>query len=130
MTSIPELVDALVHATPVTAPGAFEGDVAPTADDIAQERMASLPTDVSDANTSPEPPALTRQKSDPPSRPHPGAMKLALQRQAQFTMATITPPQTKGASPEVPPTSGAHCLVLDVSGSMTSAATVTNDDGD
>jgi hypothetical protein len=132
ITSIPELIDRLggVEAPSAEAPSTFEDGVPPTADEIAQEELASTSVDVSEGDAAPAPPALTRQKSDPPSRPHPGAMKLELQRQAHFTMATITPPQTTGASPEASPTSGAHCLVLDVSGSMSSQATITNDDGD
>ena len=36
--------------------------------------------------------------------------------------------QTNGAT--IAPTSGCHCLVVDISGSMSSDAQVTNDDGD
>lgn len=137
-----------LSSSPAAAPA---GEItALTAEEMEQERQisanASIPGVVS-------PPALTRQRSDPPSRPHPAKMGIKLQQQGCFTMATLTPPQTNSAtlptsgtegsgwfagwlssSPSSPqtlsPTSGAHCLVLDVSGSMTAEAKVTNDDGD
>ena len=102
-----------------------------TPEDIAQERLASTAVDVSDGAATAAPPPLARQKSDPPSRPHPSSMGIALQRGEHcYTMVTVTPPQTNGMTPPTSPTSGAHCLVLDASGSMTSAATITTDDGD
>jgi len=74
------------------------------------------------------PPPIARQPSGPPSEAHPSSVLLGLQRSGEWTLATVTPPQTHDAT--VAPTSGAHCLVLDISGSMGSDATVTNDDGD
>jgi hypothetical protein len=61
----------------------------------------------------------------------PRVVALDLSRQGDTTMATITPPQSKaGAANAAPTTSGCHCLVLDISGSMCSEAKVTSDDGD
>ena len=44
-------------------------------------------------------------------------------------MVTLVPPQTRDANVALP-TRGCYCIVVDVSASMNSAATVTTDDGD
>merc|ERR1719231_1153691 len=46
-----------------------------------------------------------------------------------MVLATVTPPQTNALA-AVKPTHGAHCLVVDVSFSMESAATVKSVEGD
>jgi len=81
--------------------------------------------------------AVAREVEEAARVPHPASamsLKLTCLSTAtaddgdRLTLATVTPPQTRDAA--VAPTPGAHCLVLDISGSMGCDATVTTDDGD
>jgi len=56
------------------------------------------------------------------------SVKLTLSQRDDLILATITPPQTLTDS--VTATRGCHCLVIDVSFSMETSATITTDDGD
>merc|ERR1719271_694069 len=64
----------------------------------------------------------------PPSAQGP-ALRIIRDPKENQLLVQLRPPQT-AALPDVKPTKGAYCFVVDVSGSMQSAADVKNDDGD